>query len=319
MGDNGTQAALQSGTLLTRAFVLKVAAAGELSVEKTSALWDRAGVIDAQWKPYSQAALPSLSRGFLSADDAARHAHERIGARRDREYGGTILQRADGRYVATEPVATGPWPFAFAGLYPKDRQGAPIILHAGCRLQGLYGSRTALSLADPAEALTLKWSRQDAEVYGQMFRDLDVHPILQAEVTAYLSAAEDSLIAYQPGHTTAEWGTALASRGHQRYQPDCQEPGQWHDEARRCGAQTGRGRHLAGGDRQCVVGPSGPIELDWGPYLRSTAWQRPEQPSHGALFESAERGGLGCARSSPLQPGAKPLFFLFYPQTHVAQ
>lgn len=311
VGDNGTQAALQAGTLLTRAFVLRVAAAGELTVEKTSALWDRAGVVDAQWKPYSLVALPSLSRGFLSADDAARHAHERIGARRDREYGGTILQRADGRYVATEPVATGPWPFAFAGLYPKDRQGAPIILHAGCRLQGLYGSRIALSLADPAEALTLKWTRQDAELNGQMFRDQDVHPILQAGVTAYLSGAEDCLIAYQPGHTTAEWmlhWQAEAISGISQIAKNLANGTMKPADVVRKLAEAGTLRVVIG---NALWGPSGSIELDWGPYVRSIAWQRPEQPSHGALFESADAAALDALARVPYNPEQHRYFFCF--------
>jgi len=48
--------------------------------------------------------LPMLSPEFLKEDDAAYWAHTRIGAKRDREYGGVIVRGATGKYLATEPV-----------------------------------------------------------------------------------------------------------------------------------------------------------------------------------------------------------------------
>jgi hypothetical protein len=113
--DNGIQATLQDGSLLTRGFVALVAAAGELSVEKTSALWDRPGVVDEHWVPYSTVPLLTLSPAFLSADDAARYAHTRIGTLREQEMGGLILQRRDGRFAITEPAPTGARPSRLPG------------------------------------------------------------------------------------------------------------------------------------------------------------------------------------------------------------
>ena len=50
------------------------------------------------------ASLPLLSPEFLKEEDAAYWAHTRIGAKRDREYGGVIVRGATGKYLATEPV-----------------------------------------------------------------------------------------------------------------------------------------------------------------------------------------------------------------------
>ncbi|ONH50511.1 hypothetical protein BLL36_25735 [Pseudomonas cedrina subsp. cedrina] len=290
VGDNGIQAALHNGSLLTRGFVGLVAAAGELSVEKTSALWDRPGVVDEHWLPYSKTTLPSLSAAFLTADDAARYAHQQIGPLREQEMGGLILKRRDGYFVITAPVATGPRPFAFAfaELYPLDRQKKPIILTPGHRLHGLYGSRRALSLSDPAQAARYKWTRADVELYGQTFHDLDVADLLTAECAGYLSGADDSLIALAPSTTTSEW--------RQLWQADA------------TGADSAIAKRLAQGTRtaadrvrtlaECgtlrivignaLWGPAGFVELNWGPGVRVLEFQRPESVNHGPVLYSAD-------------------------------
>ena len=55
--------------------------------------------------PPGHTKLPPLTPAFISADDAARYVHERIGTTRDIEYGSVIMQRlSDQLYVATEPA-----------------------------------------------------------------------------------------------------------------------------------------------------------------------------------------------------------------------
>ncbi|UZM13620.1 DUF4329 domain-containing protein [Pseudomonas kielensis] len=61
--------------------------------------------MDERDKP--SAAVVRMSREFLSADDAARHAHEQVGKRRDREFVAVIFQRSNQRFVVTEPVDAG--------------------------------------------------------------------------------------------------------------------------------------------------------------------------------------------------------------------
>ncbi|WP_411381337.1 DUF4329 domain-containing protein [Pseudomonas sp. MPB26] len=298
VGDNGIQATLHNGSLLTRGFVGLVAKAGELSVEKTSALWDRPGVVDETWLPYSKVTLPSLSAAFLTADDAARYAHQQIGPLREQEMGGLILKRRDGYFVITAPVATGPRPFAFAfaELYPLDRQKKPIILTPGHRLHGLYGSRRALSLSDTAPTARYKWTRADVELYGQTFHDLDVADLLAAECAGYLSGADDSLIALAPSTTSAEWRQL------------------WQADAK--GTDSAIARSLAEGirtvadivrtlaecgtlrivDGNALWGPPGFVELDWGPGERVLEFQRPESVGHGPVLHSADAAADDVSR-----------------------
>lgn len=295
--DNGIQAALHNGSLLTRDFVGRVAKAGELSVEKTSALWDRPGIVDEQWLPYSKTTLPSLSAAFLTADDAACYAHQQIGPLREQAMGGLILKRRDGYFVITAPVATGPRPFAFTELYPLDRQKKPIILTPGHRLHGRYGSRRALSLSDPAQAARYKWTRADVELYGQTFHDLDVADLLSAECAGYLSGAEDSLIALAPSTTTNEWrqlwrtdtpgaDSAMAASLAQGTRTVA--------DSVRTLAESGTLRVVIG---NALWGPAGFVELDWGPGVRVLEFQRPESVSHGPVLYSADAAADDVQRS----------------------
>ena len=54
--------------------------------------------------PDVSVSLPTLSPPFVSADDAARFAHELIGDHRDVQYGGAILKDTQGQFFATRPV-----------------------------------------------------------------------------------------------------------------------------------------------------------------------------------------------------------------------
>ncbi|WP_439863344.1 hypothetical protein [Pseudomonas antarctica] len=297
--DNGWQAALANGSLLTRDFVRKVAAAGELSVEKTSALWDRSGVVDAQWAPYSRFTLPSLITSFLTADDAARYIHGNISGRREQVLGGMILQQPDGRFVVTQPVATGPRPFAFDGLYPVDRQNTPIILNAGHRLHARYGTRPALSTTDPAYVARFKWTRQEAELSGQMFHPDDVADLLVAGVTGYLSGSQDSVIAWGPSTTSAQWRLQWmgdAAKGDSAIAKRLADAAMKPADVVRTLAESGTLRVVIG---NALWGPAGFVEVDWGPWVRALQFQRPETVSHGPIFGNADDAARDLYRRDP--------------------
>ncbi|MGB3125700.1 MAG: DUF4329 domain-containing protein [Pseudomonas sp.] len=301
--DNGLQAQLRDGTLLARGFVHKVATAGELTVEKTSALWDRSGVVGADWSPYSRFALPSLSAAFLTADDAARYAHAQIDERREQRFGGMILRRQDGRFLVTEPVPAGPRPFSFNDLYPADRQNAPIIVHPGLSLHARYGSRLTLAMTDPAQAAQLKWSRQDAEVNGQMFHDRDVADLLASGLVGYLSAAPDSLIACQPSTTVASWRQqwqATSTDGESAMGKGLADGTKRPVDVVRTLAESGTLRVVIG---NALWGPAGFVEADWEPGVRALQFQRPEVVSHGPMFESADAAASDLQGREPIDHG----------------
>lgn len=297
--DNGQQAQLHSGALLTRAFVQQVAEAGELTVEKTSALWDRAGVVDSGWRPYAGFALPGLSRPFLSADDAVRYAHATIGGRRDQMFGGFVLQRQDGRFVVTEPAPAPVRPLLYEGGYPKDRLGKPIALHAGHHLAGRYGSCAELSTQDLTPFKRLKWNHQESELYGQMFTDQDVAAILQSGLPGYLSGTQESLISFRPGETGSVWreqwqaqATGAKSLIAKQLEAGSIKP----SDVVRSLAEAGTLRVMSGTP---LWGPAEKVEVDWGPNVRVLEFQRPVALNHGALFGSADDAALDLYHRQP--------------------
>ncbi|MBF6035516.1 DUF4329 domain-containing protein [Pseudomonas sp. P155] len=215
ISDNGLQARLSAGTLRPHAFVSMLVLAGKVEVLRGSALWANLGAVDLEWQPFSHFPWPALSREFLTADDAARHAHEKIGNRRDRQYVGYIFQR-DNRFVVTEPL---PGDIATLGqnrLYPQDNNGHAIfpddhLLHAR------YVSHVALSKLDPADVDYPKWTFHEALLSLQMFSVDEIRQVLLDQVVLYASAVPDSLLRYESnGSSSAQ---SLSRRLGTRHNP----------------------------------------------------------------------------------------------------
>lgn len=206
VGDNGLADELRGGTLTPHDLVLKVADAGALSVLQVGKLWDVPGLVSDTWGPYALAVRPQLSPAFLQVDDAARYAHGQIGSRREREYCGYILQRPDGLFVATEPLyASDAGRFALGFVYPRDAKGR-TLLPSRHVLKAVYGSSPGVSLMEPRQLLRPGWTRDDAYLEAQMFSAEDIYTLIrnrQQVAVAYLSAAEDALLAFDLGDSPA--------------------------------------------------------------------------------------------------------------------
>ncbi|KAA0986553.1 hypothetical protein FQ192_23230 [Pseudomonas sp. ANT_J12] len=198
---------LSSGTLSPSDYVRRVAGHGELSVLLGSPLWDVAGRVAQDWRPYAGASR--LSPVFITDDDAARFAQQAIGSLRDQAYVGLILRSADNGFVATLPVpAFGPR-FVLDRLCPRDSSGAPIVLAAGYSLHGLYASRWQGD-ARPGGADEAHQRRA-----AQMFTDADIHALLDsrnAVSVAYLCGAADSVLAYRGDERAQSARTRLRER-----------------------------------------------------------------------------------------------------------
>lgn len=146
--------------------------------------------MDEQPQPDSTNAVSTLNvldQTFLSADDAARFAHERVGRRRNRGYYGYILQRDDQRYVMTEPVEQSASSSTHHQTIPDNH-----VLHS------LFYSHPALSTLDAHKVADLEWSIDDAATSLLMFSVKELRNILAVTQSAYLSGAEDSLIVFTP-------------------------------------------------------------------------------------------------------------------------
>ena len=201
--DNQIDSALLDGTLRPRAFVLRVAEAGHLTVTRTGKVWDRSGPVDAQWRAFSLIPKPVLSPPFISADDAARWAHDRIGNQRDKEYGGAVLKQG-ARYFATEPVAGAAIQFDFRSILATDEHDyfiapSPYDCHA------LYHSHPAGSVGE--QQLHAQFSADQVAVFISFFSSADqAFFIGNREFTPahYLSGPEGSLLKYVSSGSAAE-------------------------------------------------------------------------------------------------------------------
>ena len=288
--DNGQLAALTAGQLTPQQYVLKVAAAGELTVQRTGTLWDVDGVVRAVWQPYARYPTLTMSPPFLSADDAARFAHEQVGSQRDVEFCGFILQTADQRYVATRP-----WPcrasgrFAGDSLLPVDHS-ATFIVPASYTLHGQYASCKAAALLARARMRRYGWSRDEAYVDWQLFTDADLRSLIGHRhwvSVAYLSCAEDALIAYDLSGSEAE--LALLKSLEPGTQGSVMEQRRGRGELR----PEAMVRKLAATGLRIVLGSrlwgaAGVVTEHWRAFPAVQAHQTPEQVGFGAFFASAD-------------------------------
>ncbi|KAB2523600.1 DUF4329 domain-containing protein [Pseudomonas sp. GXM4] len=197
VSDNGVQARLLAGTLDTRAFVSMLVLAGTLEVVRGSALWAHLGPVGLQWQPFANFPWPRLSRAFLAADDAVRHAHELVGIRRDQQHAGYVFQRSDKRFVVTEPLPGDIDTLSQGRLYPLDNHGRPVFpddhtMHAR------YVAHVALSQLDPVHIRYLRWTRAEALLDVQMLNVDELRQTLLDGIALYCSGAGDSLIRFQP-------------------------------------------------------------------------------------------------------------------------
>jgi hypothetical protein len=215
IGDSGVQSRLLADTLRPRMFVSMLVLAGKLNVVRGSALWAQLGAVDLQWQPFADFPWPVLSRDFLSADDAARHAHEQIGIRRDRQYAGYVFQRSDKRFVVTEPREGDIDTLSQGRLYPLDNRGQTIFPDDH-RLQARYVSHVALSRLDPVYVEYHRWTPREALLSQQMLSVEEVRQVLADRLVLYCSGGRDSLIRFTPSETPAamDLATRLGTRQH---------------------------------------------------------------------------------------------------------
>lgn len=112
------------GRLDERAYIHRMARAGNLEVIVTSAYWSRHGVVDEKWQPrladvsdserWAARPVPALGPVFHHADDAARYIQQRAGSAEDGDSGfeSAVLSRTSSllsrtsRFVPLEPLAS---------------------------------------------------------------------------------------------------------------------------------------------------------------------------------------------------------------------
>lgn len=203
ISDNGAQAALVAGTLTPRNYLRRVIQATELWVVQAGNLWRDVGRVDTHSPLLAPKYPQAFGRSFLSARDAALHAHEQIGSRRSLYYGGYVLKGADGRFVVTPPLQSMGHPFSSTLFFPVGDQGALIPME-DYELHARYGSHTALSMVHPNWVMQRGWTQEEALINLQVFSDDEMYSIISDERVAYLSGAQDCLLEYAPTNSPQE-------------------------------------------------------------------------------------------------------------------
>lgn len=283
--DDGSEERMRTGALLAQDYVLRVAQAGELSVLRPGAVWDEKTTVTQDWQPYSSR-RPSLSPLFVTADDAARYAHAQIDYRRDSNYAALILQRADQRFVVTEPVFTDRPRFALDAVYPVDDHGEPIMLTPGCHLHALFCSRVK---PKPLSGLR----EHEVQVAAQMFMDTDIHTVLsnlKVVSRAYLSGSVDSLLAYTSQNLQSYTERELLERvtpthGNSQVARELSEGTLLPSAFVREQAYPERLRVVIASR---LWGGVGSLPEDWEPNNASEASLLPQTPLLGAVFATAQ-------------------------------
>lgn len=220
----GTQAALADGTLSPRDYVRRVMATTELSVAKAGELWRDVGPVTARSAVLAVSKAVILEASFLSANDAALHAHERVGNRRAHYYGGYVLKGVDGGFFISEPLESTANAFDGRLFFPLGGAG-PLIPPEHYEVQGRYSSHPALSMIDRGWVDKRRWTQDEALTNLQAFSPEQIRSIILSRQVGYLSGAQDCLLAYTPTGTSVapifdnatgkpvEWVRRLAASG----------------------------------------------------------------------------------------------------------
>lgn len=302
VSDGGDADALQAGTLSPTEFVRRVAAAGHLQVMRSSTLWDVEGRVTLDWQPFARYRRPVLGPVFITADDAARYAHQQIGARRDEGFAGAILNLGAERYAATEPTPSTKPRFSLDAIYPLDEQGVPIVLNEGAHLHALYASRW------PGDISGAFWAPEQNQVAAQMFNDGDIYQatlIRELVPRVYLSGDPQVLLAYQG------FGTAPQRALFARVKPTPGDSLLYQDLVAGRMVPSDVVSLLATSGELTVVqgnrlwGAPGKVQSDWTPFLGIDLATVAEPPAMGPVFASAQAAlEHACARQRTRYGGA---------------
>ncbi|MGY2191441.1 hypothetical protein [Pseudomonas pergaminensis] len=278
VNDNGHKASLRSGAVTPTEYVLRVAAAGELSVLVAGKLWDVQGRVEQTWRPFARYRMPEFSPPFLQADDAARFAHEQVGSERYGEYCGCILKTLDQRFVATLPVACKEEQrFAIGTVFPADHSGV-LLVPEPYVLYGQYAACRSIARLDKARMRRNGWSREQASVDWQLFSDADLRNLIGNRhwvSTGYLSCDEHALIAFDLTGAKEQLDELNPDTSSAPREPQA------------------RVRHLSAIGLRIVLGSPlwglpGSTSSTWRAYAPAATFEKPQQVAFGAVFSTAK-------------------------------
>ncbi|MEG2390689.1 MAG: DUF4329 domain-containing protein [Pseudomonas sp.] len=165
---------------------------------------DVPGRIDRAANPPGKPKLPQVGPAFLTQEDAAYWAHRKIPLKPDREYGSVILQRPDGGFVATVPIAGEVTRFDFGTVIEVDAKGSYVHPNGYKCVANLH---CHAALHDKIREHNPKWDELLVRLFISFFSDLDFVADVAARdffPAAYLSGPDGTLLKYSPSGSSAE-------------------------------------------------------------------------------------------------------------------
>lgn len=186
---------LSTGQLQPDDFVRLVASHGELSVMRTSLCWDRTWPVDQDWRPFLNLERRKLSPAFSLQDNAAVYVRSRLPEHSGKLFGGVLLKRADGLYLATEPVEVPEEDFDVQSIFPESSRSG--LFPEDCSVVARYRTRMAVELP-------LVFSGIEKQTYLSMLSvdtlySAFTRPARSAQLSEYLFGPDGSLIRYDAG------------------------------------------------------------------------------------------------------------------------
>ncbi|WP_315250633.1 DUF4329 domain-containing protein [Pseudomonas fragi] len=181
----------------TLSFIHRVAHCGELSVVHSSELWSQVGRVQVDWQPYRGFVRRNLGPTFVTADDAARHAHELIAGRVDAVYGGLIYQDLNHRYFATEPLAVHTEIFPPQQVIPPEMAA---LAPPGASVVAAYQSHRV-------QPLQLWRPASEEQLIRNVFEPHELYMAIQDRVeiaSRYLSTRDGALLKLTPRGSAEE-------------------------------------------------------------------------------------------------------------------
>ena len=220
--------------------------------------------------PATVPVLPPVSQPFICEDDAAYwvHQHDRVS---DREYGALILQRPDGKFVATTPIQGKATSFDMERLLNYDRQTQTISHPAGYLCVGKWHSHPNI----PEDIARANPSFNDDQV--KLFNALpsmpDVHGAFRHRdffKQCYVSGPTGSLVEYSINPPDSDYSPVFRM-------------GRTPEDMVRRIAVIGHMRVLEPGT--VWGGLRGPITAEWIPYQPVIPGPPKLQPFFTGVFE----------------------------------
>lgn len=260
---------------------------GDLDVVRGSDVWGGEGRVQSTWQPFDSFIRRTLGPVFIEMDDAARYAHEQIALRVDFTYGGLILQRTDGCFVATEPLAVTTETFDSNVVFPPE---AASLMPSGCQAVATYQTHRI-------EPLQLWRSDEEERINRSMFEPHELRIAMQERVgySHYLSSQDGSLLKYTVN------GTDLEKKFLPRIAPPDAHPEQAYNNPTRIKLRTGAlkpSQYVTQvarvGDLNVVVasplwGERGKIKPEWKPAQAPVFGSNASvQPALSPLFTQAQ-------------------------------